>query len=157
MYRDGDGDTRGVLSSVYANTVGAEPSPVYPFTRKPQVVVINLGTNDFAKGDPGTPYETAYLAFLDVVRRHYPNAWLFLTIGSMLSDPSLGQAKRHLASVAKARTDAGDSKVATFDLGTQDLGADGSIPTGCDWHPNAADHQRMAGLLQAQLEQRLGW
>jgi hypothetical protein len=31
------------------------------------------------------------------------------------------------------------------------------MPTGCDWHPNAADHQRMAGILEAQLQQKLGW
>jgi lysophospholipase L1-like esterase len=157
IYRDSDGDTKGVLPSVYSFTVGTEPSPVYAFARKPQVVVINLGTNDFAKGDPGTPYETAYVDFLEVVRSHYPDAWLFLTIGSMLEEPALGQANKHLAAVAKARADAGDSKVATFDFGTQDLGPDGSMPTGCDWHPNAADHQRMAGILEAQLQQKLGW
>lgn len=157
MYRDGGGDTKGVLSSVYANTLGTNPSPPYAFARKPQVVVINLGTNDFAKGDPGLPYETAYVDFLEVVRSHYPDAWLFLTVGSMLAEPSLGQAKTHLASVTKARTDAGDSKVTTFDFGAQDLGSDGSIPTGCDWHPSAREHQRMAGILEAQLQQKLGW
>jgi hypothetical protein len=157
MYRDGSGDTNGVLSSVYGDTVGTNPTPAWSFTQKPDVVVINLGTNDWAGGDPGTPYETAYLAFLKVVRGHYPDAWLFLTIGSMLGDPALGQVKGHLGAVVKARADAGDSKVMTFDFGTQPLGSDGTTPTGCAWHPNVADHQRMAGILRTQLQAKLGW
>jgi hypothetical protein len=46
---------------------------------------------------------------------------------------------------------------ATFDLGIQNMGSDGSSPTGCDWHPNVADHERMAGILKTQLSAKLGW
>jgi hypothetical protein len=157
IVRDANGDMGNVLPSVYGDTVGTMSTPAWPFTRKANVVVVNLGTNDFAKGDPGTPYEAAYVDFLKVVRSHYPDAWLFLTIGSMLGDPALGQAKGHLAAVVKARTDGGDTKITTFDFGTQNLGADGTVPTGCNWHPSAAEHQRMAGILKAQLQQKLGW
>ncbi len=75
----------------------------------------------------------------------------------MLSDPALGQVKTHLAAVVKSRADAGDTKVTTFDFGTQDLGSDGTVPTGCDWHPSVADHQRMGAILKAELEGKLGW
>jgi hypothetical protein len=34
---------------------------------------------------------------------------------------------------------------------------DGLLGTGCDWHPNAAEHQRMATLLEAELRTDLGW
>jgi lysophospholipase L1-like esterase len=157
MYRDNSGSTTGVLSSVYANALGTDNTAVWGFVPKASVVVINLGTNDWATGDPGTPYETAYKSFITKVRSHYPDAWIFLTIGSMLGDPALSQVKTRLANVVAAFTATGDQKLATFDLGTQNMGADGSVPTGCDWHPNVADHLRMAGILQLQLSAKLGW
>lgn len=157
MYRDNSGSTTGVLSSVYANALGTDNTALWGFVPKASVVVINLGTNDWATGDPGTPYETAYKSFIAKIRSTYPDAWIFLTIGSMLGEPALSQVKTHLANVVAALAVTGDQKLATFDLGTQNMGADGSVPTGCDWHPNLADHLRMAGILQLQLSAKLGW
>ena len=59
--------------------------------------------------------------------------------------------------IVTARKTAGDSKITSFDLGIQDTGDDGTGPTGCDWHPNVVDHQRMAGIITAQLKAKLGW
>jgi len=76
----------------------------------------------------------------------------------MLGDPALSQVKTHLANVvAQVTASTNDTRLVTFDMGTQDLGSDGSVPTGCDWHPNVADHLRMAGILQAQISSKLGW
>ncbi|MGB8298288.1 MAG: SGNH/GDSL hydrolase family protein [Polyangia bacterium] len=157
MYRDISGNTSDVLSSVYANALGTDNTAAWVFLPEASVVVINLGTNDWATGDPGTAYETAYESFIATIRGHYPDAWIFLTIGSMLGDPALSQVKARLANVVAAVTATGDQKLVTFDLGTQNMGADGSVPTGCDWHPNVADHLRMAGILQQQLSAKLGW
>jgi lysophospholipase L1-like esterase len=149
MYRDGGGSLNQVMPKVYGNTLGTNTTVPWSFEHQADVVVINLGTNDWAKGDPGTPYETAYLAFLETVRSKYPDAWIFLTIGSMGTE-----AKPRLDNVAAAF---GDPKVISFDLGTQPLGSSGQIPTGCDWHPNVADHTRMAGILETQFRSKLGW
>lgn len=158
MYRDYGGLTTGVVPSIYENAIGTSSDAAWSFTPKASVVVVNLGTNDWAKGDPGTPYEDAYVAFIAKLRSHYPDAWLFLTIGSMTGQPALSQVKTRLSNVIATVTAAtGDTKVVTFDLGTQNLGADGSVPSGCDWHPNVADHARMAGILQQHLSTHLGW
>jgi lysophospholipase L1-like esterase len=157
MYRDLGGSTSGVLASVYDNTLGTNGTPQWSFEAKPSAVVVNLGTNDWSKGDPGTAYETAYLGFVQRVRIHYPDAWLFLTIGSMLGQAPLDQVDKRLQTIVAARSAAGDDKLATFDLGMQDFGPDGSVATGCDWHPNVADHQRMAAILKQQLASKLGW
>jgi hypothetical protein len=82
---------------------------------------------------------------------------LFLTIGSMLGQPQLGQVDTQLQSVVAARAAAGDGKLVAFDMGTQPLGDNGETPTGCDWHPNVADHARMAEILKTQLKSKLGW
>jgi lysophospholipase L1-like esterase len=158
MVRDSNGDPAGVLSSVYDNALGTSDPTPYGFETEADAVVINLGTNDWAEGDPAAAYETAYVDFIAKVRTHYPEAFLLLTIGSMTGEPELTEVKTRLANVVSAvEASTGDSKLVTFDLGTQDLGADGSIPTGCDWHPNVADHERMAAILQGQLASSLGW
>jgi lysophospholipase L1-like esterase len=157
MVRDRTNDTTRVLSSVYDNAAGTSPSPAWSFSRQASAVVINLGTNDWNLGDPGTAYETAYLQFIAHVRTRYPAAWILLTIGPMLGEPALSQVKVRLAAVVAARTGQGDSRVATFDFGMQNLGADGLIPTGCDWHPSRAEHARMAQILKSQLQSKLGW
>jgi lysophospholipase L1-like esterase len=157
MSRDLDGNASGVLSSVYANAVGTDDPVAWGFTPEASAVVINLGTNDQAQGDPGAGYEAAYGDFLDEVRSHYPDAWIFLAIGSMLSDSGRDAILGHLDNVLAARVAGGDSRASILDLGVQDLGADGSVPTGCDWHPSLTDHERMAAILEGELQARLGW
>jgi lysophospholipase L1-like esterase len=154
LVRDGSGNSANTLPSVYDNAVGTNDPGAWGFSPQASVVVVNLGTGDIATGDPGTAFETAYVDFVRRVRGRYPNAWVFVTIGSTLGEPNLGIMKTRLANVVAALN---DGKVVTFDLGTQDLGWDGSVPTGCDWHPSAADHARMAEILKAQLKTRLGW
>jgi lysophospholipase L1-like esterase len=156
--RDVEGNTTNVLPNVYENALGTDEPLAWSFERQASVVVINLGTNDFALDDPPVDYETAYIDFIGTVRSHYPDAFIFLTIGSMLGGDDLSNVKTHLSNVVAAIESAtGDTKLITFDMGTQNVGADGSIPTGCDWHPNVADHERMAGILEQQLAAHLGW
>ena len=38
IYRDNNGDTAGVLSSVYANTLGTQPAPAWSFSQQPDAV-----------------------------------------------------------------------------------------------------------------------
>ena len=154
MYRDKGGSTSGVLSSVYGNTLGTQSNPQWDFTRQADAVVINLGTNDVGEpdggeGDPGTPYEDAYVAFLQTVRSHYANAWIFLTIGPMTSDPLLSDLRTRIANVVSR---AGDAKVTAVDLAPQD-----TTMTGCDYHPNVAEDSVMAGVLTTAIKAKLGW
>jgi lysophospholipase L1-like esterase len=149
MYRDLSGNTANVLSSVYDDTVGTENAPKWNFARKADAVLINLGTNDSAMGDPGKPYEDAYVAFLRTVRGHYPDAWIFLTIGPMTSDPTLTQMRTHLTNVVSTFA---DPRVTTVDLATQN-----TATTGCDFHPDVAEDTVMAGMLAPTIKGKLGW
>jgi lysophospholipase L1-like esterase len=149
VYRDGSSDTANVLSSVYANVLGAQGTPQWDFKRRADAVIINLGTNDSAQGDPGLPYEKAYVALIRSVRGHYPNAWIFLTIGPMTADPVLAQMRTHLSHVVAS---VADPKVTTVDIAAQDATA-----TGCDYHPNVAENNAMAGVLTSVMKSRLGW
>jgi lysophospholipase L1-like esterase len=149
VYRDYDGNTAGVLSSVYANTLGTQPMPAWAFLQQPDAVLINLGTNDSAKGDPGQPYEDAYVKLLGTVRSRNPKAWIFLTIGPMTAEPMRTTMVAHLANVV---TKLADPKVVKIDIPVQD-----ATSTGCDYHPNVAEDRRMAETLRAPIASRLGW
>ncbi|HLZ08451.1 MAG TPA: SGNH/GDSL hydrolase family protein, partial [Chloroflexota bacterium] len=152
IYRDWLGNTDKVLPKVYANTLGYNAPPTWNFRIQADVVVINLGTNDFYPGDPGAMYTSALGAFVDTVRSKYQNAWIFCALGPMLEGVQHDQAKADLQSVVQAHNgDAG--KVAFVDLGTQDV----TQGTGCDGHPNSAEHGRMADLLEAAIQTKLGW
>jgi hypothetical protein len=150
MYRDNQVNTANVLPAVYANTLGTAKTPSWNFSQQPDAVVIDLGTNDSAKdSDPGQPYEDAYVAFLKVVRAHYAKAWIFLTIGPMTGDPMLTTLRTHLAHVLSTF---GDAKTVTVDMPTQD-----ATSTGCDYHPNVAEDQKMAAVLKTAIAAKLGW
>ena len=45
---------------------------------EPRVVVLNLGTNGFGSGNPGQPYVSAYVDFIEHVRAQYATAYFIL-------------------------------------------------------------------------------
>jgi len=158
LYQDRGGSVDRVLPAVYDRALGPYDATRWGFERKASAVVIDLGTNDVTPGDfSGEDYASAGVAFVGKIRASYPAAWIFLTIGPMLGQPELDQVKSAQAAIVGAVRAAGDARVSAFDFGIQDLGADGSTPTGCDWHPSALEHRRMAGILEGQLRSTLGW
>jgi hypothetical protein len=147
MIRDLNGDSANVLPNVYANTMGLSATPAWTFARKADAVLINLGTNDSAVGDPGVTFETGYIAFLNTVRGANPGAWIFLTIGTITSGTMLTTMRQHLANVVAAF---GDPKVMKIDLPHQNT-------AGCGNHPDAAQDQLMANTLAPVMKSALGW
>ncbi len=156
MYINNDGTTTGTLPDIYGLTVPygttATPSAWSFASWVPDAVVITLGTNDFAgsNGDPGAPFETAYLAFLKRVRQNYPSAVILLANSPMLSGAEYTAEATHLQAVI---TQMADAKVTYLPFATQ-LAANGA---GCDYHPSPATHQIMATALEAALSAALGW
>jgi lysophospholipase L1-like esterase len=156
-----------VMPAMFLDTIppsATTPTPVAwsPNTVQPNVVVINLGTNDFSGAtnayigagntsstctdalcNPNeTTFVNAYAAFLSQVRATYPDAYIVATTGPMLSDSYPGAAQQHVAAktyITSAVTTVNDAKISFYDFGVQDTAA-----TACNSHPNAAEHQAMA-------------
>ena len=74
VFRNYGGDMTDTMPKVYDRTLLSSATPAWPFQIQPQVVVINLGTNDISnnKGDPGTPFRDAYTGLLQNVRGRIP-------------------------------------------------------------------------------------
>lgn len=121
---------------------------------EPEVIVINLGTNDAsytkAYTDRRDHYKQAYIDFLKQIRENNPNATIFCTLGTM--DNTLCQRMAEAAAEYSAET--GDDKVhyVLFDL--QNGAVDGYA---ADWHPTEATHQKSADKLVAEIKTVMGW
>ena len=155
MLRNNDGTTTGTLPERYPRTLPERAASAWDFSGYvPDAVVINLGTNDFAKGDPMQAFQTAYTTFVTELRGHYPKARFYLAVGSMLGSADYDKAKAYLQGVIAARAAVGDSNLAVLPFATQDGTNDG---LGCDYHPSLKTHQKMADKLVATLKADLGW
>jgi lysophospholipase L1-like esterase len=147
--RNYDGATTDLLPAVYARTLAGSATPVWSFPLSPKVIVINLGTNDFAKGDPGTNFEDEYWNFLTDLRERHPDAFLLATLGPMLNGENLDKARTYIQNAVQAFEDDGnEGSVGFLEYTTQGTGE-----LGCDWHPNVKKHQSMADALVEKLRE----
>jgi lysophospholipase L1-like esterase len=151
------------------NTIGAMYDRILPtdyrhrwdFARwKPDVVVLNLGTNDFATGDPGgEKFIAAYRALIAQVRQNYPSALIVIGLGPMLSDlwpqgaQALTKARTYVSSLVSDINNAGDARVKLLEFPNQDRAAS----FGCKFHPSVATHRQMAEQLGDFLKQQMQW
>lgn len=152
-YGDAADSCQNPLPTYYDRTLPDEASSKWDFSRfVPDAVVVNLGTNDFSTTqDPSQmEFESAYAALLERVRAAYPNAYILCTNGPLLSGNDLNTVTDYIDDVI---TTLGDAKVSRFDIAPQD-GSDGY---GCDWHPSAARHEKMAMTVTAAIKSKLGW
>lgn len=130
----------------------------------PDVIVVNLGTNDFSTGldaDELTAmradYRQTYQDFLTDLRETHPEATLIAAVGPMISDAyppgyeAWTSIRSDVQEVVTARTEAGDSNVFYFEFAPQ------SSPYGEDWHPTVATHQEMADGLVPFIQEKQGW
>ena len=127
----------------------ARPDPGW----KPQVIVINLGTNDFSnKLNAGekwasdsalhADYRKTYAAFVDRLHAAQPQA-RFVLMGSDLFFADV----RQVAAEVNAHT---AGLVTTMKFGGLEL-------TACNWHPSVRDDRTLADQLAPVVKQAAGW
>ncbi len=113
----------------------------------PDVVVINLGTNDasYTKTDKDKrkDYTDSYVEFLKTVREKNPDAYILCTLGIMGTDlcDSMHDA------VDAYKSAAGDEKVSYMDFAVQSA-SDGYA---ADWHPTEKTHAKAAEKLAEEI------
>jgi lysophospholipase L1-like esterase len=154
VYRNYDGGRRETMPELYDRILAERRDPRWDFAAWiPAAVIINLGTNDFAPGDPGPAFGDAYHAFLRRLRAQYPSAHLVCTLGPVMSRDQVGRARGYVLPSVEAARAAGDTRLSFLEFPIQD----GSLGYGSDWHPSRATHRAMADRLTAELRRLLGW
>ena len=150
------------IVELYDYALPTDKTSTWDFSKFPaDAVVINLGTNDFGKGNPDEKmWTTAYVNFIQHIRKNYPKAHIFCAVGSMMSDnwpkdqKALTTVKNYCNSVIDTLQKAGDTNVHFLEFAVQDGNADG---LGSDWHPSVKTHKKMADKLVEALKKELGW
>ncbi|MFY0562545.1 GDSL-type esterase/lipase family protein [Archangium lansingense] len=163
VYRNLDGSTEGkAFPYLYTR--------IYPDDEKllwntsyfiPDVIVINLGNNDFnfmVEGTPTAPpaeeFKAAYRKFLLDLVGYYPSTKIIASVGPMMNDnyPEGAQhwtkMQRYTRETVEGLQAEGKSNVHYFAY-TPIV----SDPYGEDWHPTNEAHAKMADELAVRLEE----
>ena len=127
----------------------------WDFSRyQPDVVCINLGTNDLSTNNYDVDLlKQGYQKLLKLVRNHNPKAKIVFLCGSMLNGKELEIAKQLLNEVKAEANKAGDKEVYRFDFTPQA----GDLGYGNDYHPSILQHKKMAAELAAYLSDLMHW
>lgn len=154
------GKTLHEMTVYFDRVLPAREDSKWDFSLQPQVVVLNVGTNNFARVDPGEArFVTLYHALVQKVRSAYPKAFIVCALGPMLSDVypenrrSLTQARKYMRVAVAKLKEAGDANLDMLEFPEQNH-ADG---LGCGFHPSLKTHRLMSDRLVAMLKERLGW
>ncbi|MBP1559673.1 MAG: GDSL family lipase [Oscillospiraceae bacterium] len=120
--------------------------------RQPDVIVINLGTNDdsYTQNDPERQQEYCdkYVEFLKTVRANNPDSKILCTLGIM--GDRLFEKVQAAADNYTAET--GDTNIYTMKFDVQNP-ADGYS---ADWHPSVKTHDKASEKLAAEIKTILG-
>ncbi|WP_185692460.1 SGNH/GDSL hydrolase family protein [Puniceicoccus vermicola] len=153
MYRNRgkNNDQKGTLPMLFDQTLPFDGEIEWDHSRfVPDVIVINLGTNDSAElngAKPPLPKEgfvETYTEFLKRLREMAPDSVLILSIGPMQSGPVAGW----LPEIAEEFDNASVLIYSKFQ-GKEDIGG--------HWHPSVLKDQKMAQQLVEVIEASTGW
>jgi lysophospholipase L1-like esterase len=153
IMRNYDGPREGSdcdMPEVYPNTFYLRPG-AWDFSRfAPQVVCINLGTNDFSTtGCNVDKFVQEYVRFASTVLGNYPQAKLVVLQGPMDNSDALRKA---LDRVVEQLDKVAPGRVSKFEMSAQ--GANGF---GADYHPSRAQAQISSRELTRYLSELMNW
>lgn len=142
------------LGFCWGSTTPFNPSVVeWDFSkRQPDLIVLNLGTNDdsYTKGDAEkqTEYSEAYTEFLKLIREKNPDARILCAFGVMTDRlfPYVQQA------VDNYTSETGDTNISALKFDVQSA-ADGYS---ADWHPSVTTQKKAADKITEEIKSILG-
>lgn len=160
----------GVKASIYANAGenlfdayknydfrGEAKNISYTFNLfTPDVIVVNLGTNDYSYANQAgitdteklarlEAFKTQYMAFIEYLHAIYPNAHIVLFYGLMNENKAIIDATNEMYEILLPKV---------VNLSQIKVSGDAQ---GCAYHPSVASHKAVANLLVNHIKSKLGW
>ena len=132
----------------FGRTILSTSAAKWKFEPKPDAVILNLGTNDFASRVDPTLYRQKYRHAIEEIRTVYPDAAILCCMGTI----SYG-ASASIQTVVEECVAQGDDRISFYAF--QPIRPEDGI--GVDGHPSGKTHQAMADELTAVLREKLGW
>jgi lysophospholipase L1-like esterase len=138
-----------LLPQVYDKVYLRNDSLKYNFKQyRPDVVTICLGQNDGRQDS--VKFCGEYVRLIDSVRSKYANADIVCLSSPMANAELTSVLHRYLAGIVQYVNNRGDAKVSKFFFSR-------SFNSGCDNHPDAKEHEIIAGELTAYLRKLRHW
>lgn len=146
------GDERThTMPNQYERVNPLDPDNKWDFTAwVPDVVVINLGTNDSNYSVDEREFVEAYRSFVGRIRSRYNDTEIIMSLGPFQQSPM----KDYIAKAVEIIRATGDQKVHYHLFDRVDIERDGLGETG---HPNLITHAKMAEQLTCEIKRIVGW
>lgn len=120
----------------------------------PEIVCINLGTNDFSAGEYDVnKFCEADIDFVGTVRKHYPKAKIILLSGGMLVGKRYEDCNNAINHVAYVHRSSGDTNIYRFQFSRHKP----EFGYGADWHPSLRYQEQMSRELINFIESISDW
>jgi lysophospholipase L1-like esterase len=139
----------------YTQVFDMEKEPAWDFTTwKPDIVIINLGTNDFStEPHPNmTVFNKKYNSLIRFIRQQYDTIPIFCLVGPMIDEPAFSYVKNM---VEGNRNFLHDSQVYFIGIPKYLIIEDEDL--GASWHPNYSGQKKMANLIVPVISSVTGW
>lgn len=157
IYRNYDGPVTGsadCMPNLYERIFLYDAAPLYKFTDQPDLICIDLGTNDFStgKGD-STRFVDNYLKFIDQLQLKNNGADILCLLGPMIGGSDLIKVRNYTKFIVSTANNKGKGKVSFFEMSLQT----GNLGIGIDYHPTVAQHLKNAKELINYISTLKGW
>ena len=157
IYRNYNGPAEGNkenMTNNYTRIFLYDENPKYSFAVTPDLVCINLGTNDFSTtGGDSALYVSNYFRLLDTIQTKYKMPDIVCLLGPMMSGPDLTKVRKYLTFIADSASRKGKGRVSFFEMSNQT----GDLGIGIDYHPTVAQHRRNGMELTKYIQSLKGW
>lgn len=153
-YGDKNQTSRDPMPSLYNRMCFYDSTITWDYSKWiPQVVVINLGTNDFStKPFPDKlVFQDTYINLIEHIQFQYPAVTIFCVSGPMIADP----CGTYINEVVTQFQQIGTNKnVHYIKVNNQIMNLS---DWGSDWHPNISGHQKMADVALPVIKEKMHW
>jgi hypothetical protein len=157
IYRNYNGPVKGnadCMTNNYCRIFFGDENPKYSFNDKPDLVCIDLGTNDFSvNGGDSARFVGNYFRLIDTIQTKYAMPDIICLLGPMLSDSALINVRKYLKYIADVANRKGKGNVYFFEMSQQT----GSAGIGIDYHPTVAQHIKNGKELTEYIKMLKGW
>jgi lysophospholipase L1-like esterase len=155
IYRNYAGPDSGnwdCMPNLYQRIFLYDSLPLYDFKQKPDLIFIDLGTNDFSTptGDSSL-WVKNYLRFIDTIQVKYQQPEIICLLGPMLGGKDLDKVRNYLKTVVEIADKKGKGKVHFFEMSHQ------TGDLGIDYHPTVAQHIKNGRELVKFVSELKGW
>ena len=145
----------GTMQRRFNRVFDEKDQPVWDFKQwKPDVVVINLGTNDFSTQPfpDKSVFKAGYEKLIDDVIKQYGDLPIFCVVGPMTDEPCYSYVKEMVEGFRSVY-----QKRNVYFVGIPTYLMDPEKDLGSDTHPNYSGAKKMAAHVLPILSSVLGW